>query len=133
MLHPRLVAHFLVKEIWVPNAPSKSTFYAWETAWGKVLTLDKLQRRRWQLPNRCFLCGQAEETVNHLMLHFSLVSSLWKIIFFLMGACWGFPKTVKEAIYSWKGSFVGKKRKKQWNSIPLCIFWTMWKEKLYSF
>ena len=46
-----------------------------------------------------------------------------------MGASWAFPKTVKEAIYSWKGSFVGKKRKMLWNSIPLCIFWIVWKER----
>ena len=24
---------------------------------------------------------------------------------------------------------MGKKRKKIWNSIPLCIFWTVWKER----
>ena len=24
---------------------------------------------------------------------------------------------------------MGKKRKKGWNSIPICIFWTVWKER----
>ena len=27
------------------------------------------------------------------------------------------------------GTFVGKKRKKLWNSISLFIFWTVWKER----
>ena len=72
VLHPGPVAHFPVKGIWVPNAPSKSAFYAWEAAWGKGLTLDKFQRREWQFPNRCYLCGQVEEIVNHL-----LVLPLW--------------------------------------------------------
>ena len=40
---------------------------------------------------------------------------------------WVFPKTVKEALLSLRGSFVGKK-KKIWNLVPLCIFWTIWKE-----
>ena len=40
-----------------------------------------------------------------------------------------FPETAKEVLFSWKGPFVGKKRKKIWNSIPLCIFWTVWKER----
>ena len=36
---------FPAKGIWVPNAPTKAAFFAWEAAWRKVLTLDKLRRR----------------------------------------------------------------------------------------
>ena len=36
---------------------------------------------------------------------------------------------VKEALTSWRASFVGKKRKNTWKFIPLCIFWTIWKER----
>ena len=57
------------------------------------------------------------------------MSALWEIIFNLVGVQWVFPKTVKEAITSWKGSFVGKKRKKDWKIVPLCIFWFAWKER----
>ncbi|RVW73943.1 putative Xaa-Pro aminopeptidase P [Vitis vinifera] len=35
---------------------------------------------------------------------------------------WVFPNSVKEVLSSWKGSFVGRKRKKVWKSIPLFIF-----------
>ena len=55
--------------IWVDRVPTKVAFFAWEATWGKVLTLDKLQKRGWQLPNRCFLCGCEEETVNHILIH----------------------------------------------------------------
>ena len=54
---------------------------------------------------------------------------LWDLVLGLVGVQWAFPKTVKEVLYSWRGAFVGKKRKKLWNSIPLFIFWTVWKEK----
>ena len=47
----------------------------------------------------------------------------------LIGAQWVFPETVKEVLFSWSGPFVGKKRKKIRNSIPLCIFWMVWKER----
>ena len=40
-----------------------------------------------------------------------------------------FPKTVREAITSWRGTFMGKKRKKIRKGVPLCIFWTIWKER----
>ena len=97
----------------------------WVETGTRTLTVDKLQRRGWQLPNRCFLCGHAEETVHHILLHCSEVSSLWEIIFSLVGVGWTFPKIV----LSWRGFFVGKKRKKVWNLVPLCIFWIVWKEK----
>ena len=101
-------------------------FFAWEATWGKVLTLDKLQKRGWQLLNRCYLCGYAEELVHHILLHYPVVSPLWEIAFVLIGVSWVFPKTVKEALLSWRGSFVGRKSTIIWNSIPLCIFWTIW-------
>ncbi|RVW61480.1 hypothetical protein CK203_031994 [Vitis vinifera] len=40
--------------VWVGKVPTKIAFFAWEATWGKVLTLDRLQRRGWHLPNRCF-------------------------------------------------------------------------------
>ena len=128
-----LISHstllFPKKGIWVENVPSKLAFFAWEATWGRVLTLDRLQKRGWQLPNRCYLCGIDEENVNHLLIHCTVASVLWGIVLGLFGAQWVFPETVKEAIVSWKGSFVGKKREKIWRSIPLFIFWTVWKER----
>ncbi|RVX07840.1 hypothetical protein CK203_021995 [Vitis vinifera] len=120
---------FPYKSVWVNKVPTKVAFFAWEAAWGKILTLDRLQKRGWQFPNRCFLCGCEEESVNHILLHCIVVRALWDIVFALVGVQWVFPELVKEALFSWRGPFVGKKRKKIWNSIPLCIFWTVWKER----
>ena len=53
---------------------------------------------------------------------------LWDIVLGLFGAQWVFLETVKEVLFSWRGSFVGKKRKKIWKSIPF-IFCTLWKER----
>ena len=50
-------AEFPHSNVWVDKVPTKIAFFAWEATWGKVLTLDRLQRRGWQLPNRCFLWG----------------------------------------------------------------------------
>ncbi|RVW43483.1 hypothetical protein CK203_095333 [Vitis vinifera] len=38
--------------VWIGKVPTKIAFFAWEATWGKVLTLDRLQRRGWHLPNR---------------------------------------------------------------------------------
>ena len=120
---------FHIKCIWVGKVPTKAAFFAWEATWGKILTLDKLKKRGWQLPNRCFLCGCEEENVNHILLHCIVVRALWEIVLTLVGVQWVFLESVKEALLSWRGSFVGKNRKKFWNSIMLCIFWTVWKER----
>ena len=57
-----------------------------------------------------------------------MIRVLWEIVLALFGIQWVFPETVKEVLISWRGPFVEKKRKKIWNSIPLGIFWTVWKE-----
>ncbi|RVX07537.1 ATP-dependent Clp protease proteolytic subunit 3, chloroplastic [Vitis vinifera] len=73
------VSMFLKNGIWVENVPTKLAFFVWEAAWGKVLTLDRLQKR----------------------------GVLWEIVLGLFGAQWVFPEIVKEVVLSWKGSFVG--------------------------
>ena len=120
---------FSNKCIWVDKVPTKVVFFAWEATWGKILTLDRLKKRGWQLLNHCFLCGCEEENVNHILLHCIVVRVLWEIVLALFGVQWVFLESVKEMLFSWRGPFVGKKRKKIWNSIPLCIFWTVWKER----
>ena len=76
-----------------------------------------------------FLCGCEEENVNHILIHCMMVRALWDIVIGLVDVKWVFPKTVKEVLTSWRGPFVGKKRKKVWKSILLCIFWTLWKKR----
>ena len=76
-------------------------FFAWEATWGKILTLDRLQKRGWKLPNRCFLCACEAESVNHLLIHCSMARVLWDLVLGLVGVKWVFPNTVKEVLYSW--------------------------------
>ncbi|WKA09925.1 hypothetical protein VitviT2T_027534 [Vitis vinifera] len=121
--------NFPKNRIWVGGVPTKIMFFTWEATWGKILTLDRLQKRGWQLPNRCFLCACDAESVDHLLIHCTVARELWDLVLGLVGVKWVFPKTVKEVLYSWGGSFVGKKKKKFWSSIPLFIFWMVWKER----
>ena len=75
------------------------------------------------------MCGCEEENVNHILIHCTVARVLWDLVLGVFGVQWVFLETVKEVLFSWRGSFVGKKRKKLWNSIPLFIFWTVWKER----
>ena len=100
LLAPNSGPLFPAKSIWVPSTPSKVAFFVWEEAWGKVLTLDKLQRRGWQFPNICYLCACVEESIHHILLHCLVVRPLWEIILSLVGISWVFPKEVKDLLLS---------------------------------
>ena len=115
--------------VWNPWVPTKVGFFAWEASLGKVLTLDQLKRRGRALANRCFLCGEEEETIDHLLIHCSKARILWDLLLAIFGVSWVFPLSVKETLLSWQGSFVDKRRKKAWMAAPLCILWTVWRER----
>ena len=110
--------------VWRSSAPHKVAFFAWEASWGKVLTLDQLQRRDtfWQ---RGIFCLFKAETVDHL-LHCAKIWVLWNFLFSLFGVSWILSCSIKETLLGWHGSFVGKARKKASQVPPLCIFWTIW-------
>ena len=104
-------------------------FFAWEASWGKVLTQDQLKRRDWILANRCSLCCAEEETINHILVHCSKAKVLWDLVFSLFGVNWVLPFTVRDTLLGWYASFKDKKHRKVWRTIPLCLFWTVWKER----
>ena len=115
--------------IWSPYVPTKVGFFAWEDTWGKALTFDQLKKRAWALPKRCYLCGAAEESINHLLIHCTKARILWDLLFNLFGALWILPSSVKEILLGWHGQFVGNKWVKVWRAAPLCLFWTIWRER----
>ena len=55
--------------VWNPVAPPKTRVFAWEAAWGKVLTLDQLKRRGMTFANRCFMCEEEEETIDNFLIY----------------------------------------------------------------
>ena len=77
-----------------PVVPPKIGVFAWEATWGKVLTLDQLKRRGMILVNRCFMCDEDEENIDHLMIHCKSAKMLWDLILSIFGTSWVFPQSV---------------------------------------
>ena len=100
--------------------------FAWEAAWGKVLTLDQLKRRGMTVANRCFMCEEEEENIDHLLIHCKFAKMLWDLILSIVGISWVFPQSVLHTLLAWQGAAVGKKRKKLWFTAPQCLFWIIW-------
>lgn len=110
-LQPRVVPLIPVKGILLPCVPPKVAFYAWEETQGRSLMLDKLQKRGWHLPNRCFLCGCEEEMVHHILLCCSMVRYLWGIICSLVGISWVVPGLLR-TLFNWRGPLWGKRKER---------------------
>ena len=94
-----------------------------------MLTLDQLKRRGIPLANKCFLCEHVEETIDHLLIHCSRAKMLWDLLLSIIDSNWVFPLTVRQSLLAWQGAKVGRKRKRVWMAAPLCLFWTLWKER----
>ena len=117
---------FPLKIVWNPWIPSKVSFFTQEVCWGKVLTLDELQRRGCILA--CALCKEELESVDHILLHFDKARLLWQLVFSVFGVQWVISESVRETLLGWHGSFIERRHIKAWGAAP-CIFWMTWKER----
>ena len=104
-----LPTDFPWRSIWNPIVPPKLGSFAWEASWGKVLTLDQLKRRGIPLVNRCCLCEENEETIDHLLIHCSRAMMLWDLLLAITNFNWVFPHTVRQLLLAWQSASVGKK------------------------
>ena len=118
--------HDIVWNFWVPVGVG---FFPWEVIWVGILTLDQLGRRGWRIPNKCYMCKEDEETSDYILLHCIKARNLWQLVFALFGVQWVMHSSIRGFFLGWSGSFVGKKGKKAWKVSPLCVFWTIWRER----
>ena len=99
---------------------------------GKILLENHrefLKKRGRILANRCFLCCEEEETIDHILIHCTRARVLWELLFALFGVAWVISFSVRDTLLGWRGFYLGKKRRKVWKAAPLCIFWAVWKER----
>ena len=55
-----------LQNIWDVKAPNRVMIFAWLMLQNRILTIDNLQRRGWEIVNRCCMCKANSETVRHL-------------------------------------------------------------------
>lgn len=97
-LEPNNFGSFTIRGVCLSWVQPRVRFFVWEATWGKVLTLDQVQKWGWSLANRCYFCMK-----NLYITCFSTVKRrvLWELLF----------APFRETLLGWNGSFMGKKRK----------------------
>ncbi|RVW47678.1 hypothetical protein CK203_095453 [Vitis vinifera] len=90
--------------IWSPCVPTKVGFFCLGSFLGEGANQDHLKRRGWSLANRCFLCCDDEETINHILIHFPKARVLWNLVFTLFRVNWVLQLTVRDTLLGWSAS-----------------------------
>ena len=75
-----------------------------------------------QLANRCPLCQDAEESLDHFLIYCLAVWGLWATLISLPGMVWACPLLTKDLLLEWATFPIKKKARKIWKAAPLSLF-----------
>ncbi|XP_057779551.1 uncharacterized protein LOC130998134 [Salvia miltiorrhiza] len=67
--------------IWERFIPDRRSLITWRILHLKMPTLDGLIKRGMHGPNRCVMCGLAEESIDHLFWNCSVIRQTWVVFF----------------------------------------------------
>ena len=118
----------LMVGIWKVKVPKRVAFFMWTAAHGQILTLDNLMLSGRLLANRCCLCCNNVESVDHLLLFCPIAHSLWMYLIRLFGIEWVMPGSVVDLLFCWY-HWLGKHSLDIWDLVPGCLMWTIWTEQ----
>ena len=121
-------SRFPLKIIWGVKAPRRISFFLWTAARGKILTCDNLMKRGHVLAAWCCMCKKGWETVDHLLIHCEVASTLWGFVFQRFGIQWVLPAKVLDLLFGWFNG-LGKHSSDIWNLVPHCLMWSVWHER----
>ena len=77
----------------------------------------------------CPFCRKNEDSLDHILIHYSTIWELWATILSVTGISWACPYMVKDLFYAWSQLPVKKTNRKLWWVVPLCFCWAIWKER----
>ena len=122
LLKGGIASPLLAGLIWNSCIPSKMSVFTWEVWWGKVLTMDQLKKKGFQIASRYPLCQEAEESLDHLLIHCPTTWGLWATLISLLGMVWACPLLAKDLMFEWATFPIKKKARKIWKAAPPSLF-----------
>ena len=86
-------------------------------------------KKRVDMVNRCALCKEEAKSIDHILLHCNKARILWQLVFSIFDIWWLISTMVTDALLRWHGPFIGRRCIRAWRATPLCLFWTIGKER----
>jgi hypothetical protein len=120
------------KRIWQSWAPGKCKFFLWLAAHNKCWTADQLAKRGLSHPDKCPLCDQEEETINHMLLSCVFARQIWYGILQGLHLQVLAPQMEDSSFEDWwqrVSSKVDRLVKEGLNSIIILVAWTLWNHR----
>ncbi|CAA0805837.1 Ribonuclease H-like superfamily protein [Striga hermonthica] len=110
---------------WALPIQSKIKFFIWRCWHGYLAAKRQLVRKGMALDSKCDLCGEEEESIEHMLLYCHRAASCWK----LSGLWWEDQKEKKLSFKDWwlKISNIQKKNARTDRlSLAALVLWNIW-------
>eukprot|EP00253_Pinus_taeda_P031278 PITA_31278 len=118
------------KTIWEANWWLKVTIFIWLATKNKILTWDRIQKKGFNGPSRCYLCNNDTETRDHLLVRCPYTEKLWLLAKRLFKKPGTNSREFNDLIFNWsKETFGCRVIQRAWNLISPFILWMIWKER----
>jgi hypothetical protein len=115
--------------VWKTWAPPKCRFFIWLAAHNRCWTADRLANKGLNHPEKCLLCDQAEETLDHLLVTRSFSRVFWYQFFRKFGLHSLAPQPTITSFLNWWEEVlevVSGVTRKGLNSLIILGAWTIW-------
>jgi hypothetical protein len=120
------------KRIWKSWALPKCRFFLWLVAHKRCWTADRLAKRGLNHPDKCLLCDQEEETIDHLLVQCSFSREFWYLLLRKFGLHSLAPQPTANSFLGWwevVGGAVFGLTKKGLNSLIILGARTLWNHR----
>jgi hypothetical protein len=120
------------ERIWKSWAPGKCKFFMWLVAHNKCWTIDRLAKKGLPHPDRCQLCDQEEETLDHILIACIFSRQAWFQVLQRFGLQTLAPEPDDHSFESWWDRVYRRvldQAKKGLNSIIILVAWSLWNHR----
>jgi len=118
------------QKLWNLKHWPKVTLFLWLVLHSSILTWDNLMKRGFVGPSICILCGEAEETQNHILNTFPFTAQVWDQAVLIMCTSDRNRDSIQGTLTNWRDeAFQSPILNRIWQLIPGFILWQTWKER----